>query len=155
MVSSMFYNVGNLQNVCQCDSPVWLVTQEQHYCISSAFPFQKTLGILQRIVKWDSSLYLWNDGNAKMGKIFMNMMGCSHSWKNWVQLCPSVESSLPASALPGRVLLGFPWLSFTSCNTCCSPQNLPYLDLGKLLITSLFKHIFSSPVLSPPNKRKH
>lgn len=51
MVSSMFYNVGNLQNVCQCDSAVWLVTQEQHYYISSAFPFQKTLGILQGIAK--------------------------------------------------------------------------------------------------------
>lgn len=51
MVSSMFYNVGNLQNVCQGDSPVWLVTQEQHDCISSALPFQKTLGILQRIAK--------------------------------------------------------------------------------------------------------
>lgn len=51
MVSSMLYNVGNLHNVCQCDSPAWLVTQEQHYCISSAFPFHKTLGILQRVPK--------------------------------------------------------------------------------------------------------
>lgn len=97
MVSSMFYNVGNLLNVCQCDSPVWLVTQEQHYCISSAFPFQKTLGISQRIAEWDSNLDLYNDRNAKMGKVFMNMMGCSHSWKNWVQLCPTVESSLPTA----------------------------------------------------------
>lgn len=85
----------------------------------------------------------------KMGKIFMNTVGCLHSWKNWVQLCPTAEPSFPNSALPFSVLLAFPQLSCASCNTYCCSQNLTYVDLGELKITWLFKYVFSSHVLVP------
>lgn len=74
----------------------------------------------------------------------MHIMGCLHSGKNWVQLCSTVEFSLPPSALPCSVLLALPQISWVSCNM--------YLDLGELKTCSMFKYIFDSPVLPPLNK---
>lgn len=75
----------------------------------------------------------------------MNIMGCLHSWKNWIQLCSTVEFSLPPSALPCSVLLASPQISCMSCNT--------YLDLGELKTCSMFKYIFNSRVFASSEQK--
>lgn len=71
MVSSMFYNVGNLQIVCQCDSLVRLVTREQHIASHQLFSSRKHRVFCRG---------LWR---AEIAKYIFKIMGMQ-KWKRYL-----------------------------------------------------------------------